>query len=113
MVSVCEHHLKIEKMKKDIKQQSPEDRMITTLRLAKNTLYNSGICGKFFQIAHYCQELITANQDSIHTQKLNALVDLDDFAKRAQRENMATRDMLAMLETITQALRANPSEVAA
>jgi hypothetical protein len=100
-------------MKQDIKNQTPEERMITTLRFAKNTLYNSGICGKLFQITYYCEELITANQDTPHTAKLDALVDLDDFGKRAKNNKMAAIDMIEMIETLGKALKSNPIEVAA
>jgi hypothetical protein len=100
-------------MKNDIKNQSPEERMITTLRFAKNTLYNSGICGKFFQIAYYCEELITANQDTLEVSKLDALIDLHDFAERAKRNKMAAVDMIELIETIGTALKSNPVEIAA
>ena len=100
-------------MKKEIKNQTPEERMITTLRFAKNTLYNSGICGKFFQICYYAEELITANQDTEKREMLDALIDLDDFAKRAKRSKMKVNDLMYLLDTLKSALNSNPVNVAA
>lgn len=82
--------------------------MITTLRFAKNTLYNSGVCGKLFQIAHYAEELITANQETDKREMLDALVDLDDFAKRAKRRKMKVNDVFYLITTIQDALKTNP-----
>ncbi|PCJ67500.1 MAG: hypothetical protein COA58_04050 [Bacteroidetes bacterium] len=100
-------------MKNDIQNQTPEERMITTIRYAKNTLYNSDICGKLFQIAHYCEELITANQDTELHKLLDALVDLDDFVKRAKRSKMKVHDVIFLNDTLSKALKSYPTNVAA
>lgn len=95
-------------MKQDIKNQSAEERMITTLRFAKNTLYNSGICGKLFQIGYYAEELVTANQDTELRDQLDALDSFRDFILRAKRRNVTSKDMQSMVETIKEALKATP-----
>lgn len=94
-------------MNQNIKNQTPEERMITTLRFAKNTMYTSGICGKLFQIAHYCDEIITANQGTELSQHLDALDSLRDFALRAKRKNVTTKDMIDLIRTISEALNTN------
>jgi type VI protein secretion system component VasK len=95
-------------MKQNIKNQSAEERMIITLRYAKNTLYTAGICGKLFQIGHYAEELVTANQDTTLREQLEALDSFRDFVLRAKRKNVTSKDVHQMALTLSTALNVAP-----
>jgi hypothetical protein len=99
-------------MKTENQNLTADEKILLTLRLVRNTLYNAGICQKLYTYAYHAEQLITDAKDTELREEYDALDAFRDFMARAKNKSLKHGDVTFIYEKVQSALKSNQNATA-